>query len=119
MNKNTFFTAMLVIPPLLTVALWLIYGFPTNEPPTPPVFYVQLCMTALTIATIPLLLKFITPERCKERYPILSSARIGVFSILSSVNVLLYYLFSHSPAFFYLGVIMWLALFFAKPQTIK
>lgn len=117
MNKKTFFTAMLVIPPLLAAVLWLIYGFPTNEPPTLPVYYAQLFMTALSIATIPLLLKFITPERCKERYPIQSGMRIGFFSILSSANVLLYYLFSHSPAFFYLGIIMWLALFFAKPQT--
>lgn len=119
MDSNRFFAAMLCLPPLVALVLWLAIGFPAQEELTVAVYYVQLAMTAVTIVSIPLLLRLVTPGRCGARYPSLCLLRLCLFVALSLANLLLYYVYSPSPTFFYLGVIMWLAMFFAKRQTAK
>lgn len=118
-GNNIFFTVMLLSPPLLTLVLWLVMGFPEQEEITVSVYYMQLLMIALTLTSVPLLLRFVTSERCGARYLALCIARLSTFEALSWANILLYYFVCPSPTFFYLGVIMWLAMFFAKPKTVR
>lgn len=118
-KHNVSYHSMVAMPPIMTLVLWLLTGFPDTAEQTMGTYYVQLAMTVITLAAVPLLLKYVSRERCGAQYKTLCRVRMGVLEAISVANMVLYFLFCSTPAFFYLGVISWLAMFFAYPQNTK
>ncbi len=118
-NNNTHSSGplwlLISLPPLLAVALWAWGGFPEHSEPTVVTYYTQLVVTAITLAAIPLLLKRVTRQRIGRHYETACLARMLVFCILAVLNIALYFHANGQTAFFYLAIIVWLAMFFAFP----
>lgn len=110
------YTVMALLPPVLALILWMLYGFPESVTLTSRVYPAQMAMTAVTIVSIPLLLKYVTKNRCGARYGVVCLFRMMLLCVIAMANVALYYLFCPTPTFFYLGVMAWLAMFFAFPK---
>ncbi len=101
---------------LLALVMWLFAGFPSATPPTTSDYYVEMTMVLLTIITIPPLLKYITHERVPERYTTYCALRMAFLLLLTTVDILLYYLFSPQTAYFYLALMTWVAMLFCFPK---
>lgn len=113
MNK-TLINAALCIPVLLFCAMWAFIGLPETTIVSKPIFYYQYAMTFLTILLIPGLLWFVRRERFSsdKGYKRASILRLLLLVIMACVNIVSYFLIPN-VAFFYLGVIIFLSLFFA------
>jgi hypothetical protein len=105
--------------PVIAFILWLALGFPAPEEMTVTAYYIQMGMTVLTIAGIPLSLKYISRERFGVKYNCLCFVRMALLCSIATANLVLYYFLCSITAFFYLGVIAWLAMFFAFPAKAK
>ena len=110
------YVGLLLLPLICAVSLWLSCGFPNATELTVEAYYVQMLTTVLTIAGVPLLLKYVTPVRQKERYGLLCMVRMTLLCALAVAEVLLYYFYCTATTFYYLGIITWLAMFFALPS---
>ena len=118
-TQTFYYTAAALLPPALTLILWLSYGLPEPATLTVTVYHTQLLMTAVTIVSIPLLLKYVTTSRCGARYSVLCLVRMLLLCVIAGANVALYFFYCSSTTFFYLGVMAWLAMFFAFPKNLK
>lgn len=106
---------MLALVPVFVLVMWLLYGFADEAVITSQAYYVQMVMTMLTIIVIPLLLKYVSHQRCGAAYGALCLVRMALLMAVAVANVALYYVLCPTPSFYYLGVIAWIAMFFAFP----
>ena len=115
MNNKLYYVA-LAAPVVLFVMLYLMTGMPEQSVFTRTVFYVQTAVSVLVIVSIPALLWFVRRERYAENeklYRKMTVCRIVWFTLLSMACVLLYYIVPN-VTFFYLAVMVYLSMFFAR-----
>ena len=53
-KHNVSYHSMVAMPPIMTLALWLLTGFPDTAEQTMGTYYVQLVMTVITLAAVPI-----------------------------------------------------------------
>lgn len=105
---------MLTTPLFFFLIFWFIYGLPTDIMISVDYFWLQFCMTLITILMVPAGLKYITRERTKKLYFSLCVTRMSVFQLLVIVNEVFYFVYTNT-AFFYLALITWVAMLFCFP----
>lgn len=108
------FVPMLTTPLWLFLIFWFIYGLPTEMTVSMDYFWLQTCMTLLTIFLVPAGLKFITREKTKKLYFSLCVMRMSIFQLLVIVNEVFYFTYTNT-AFLYLGLIVWASMLFCFP----
>lgn len=108
------FVPMLTTPLWLFLIFWFIYGLPTEMVISMDYFWLQTCMTLLTIFLVPSGLKFITREKTKKLYFSLCVMRMSIFQLLVIVNEVFYFTYTNT-AFLYLGLIVWASMLFCFP----
>lgn len=108
------FVPMLTTPLWLFLIFWFIYGLPTEMTVSMDYFWLQTCMTLLTIFFVPAGLKFITREKTKKLYFSLCVMRMSIFQLLVIVNEVFYFTYTNT-AFLYLGLIVWASMLFCFP----
>lgn len=107
---------MALLPLACGMILGCCYGFPKSGELTSTIYYVQILMVILTIGGGPVLLKYVTRERCGSRYMTFCLARMLYLCVVAVVELCLYYFLCAVPMFYYLAIMTWLAMFFALPQ---
>ncbi len=127
--KNKFFNttmmACLAAPVIYFIIMWLIFGIPEVSIFSKGIFYVQTAITMLIIITVPLLLWYVRPERFSNydeieeqtdtisKYQKAVFLRFAFFLGLVLACITLYFLLPNI-SFFYLAVITYLSMFFAR-----
>lgn len=115
-KKRLYYVTWLLLPLLFAALLFICYGLPASERLTVTTYYAQILSVALTIAGVPLSLKYVTKERCGARYEVLCALRMVCLSVTAVLELLLYYFLCVTPMFYYLAIMTWLAMFFALPK---
>ena len=110
---NAFVTTMLTLPIIVFIICWIVMGLPTTTVVSAGTFKFQYIVTILTIVLIPLLLWYIRPDRIGEQYPKYCIARMIVLEMLTLLDILAYFAVPN-VAFFYLAVITYLSMYFAR-----
>lgn len=129
MKKNTYnitINALLLVPVILFILLYALVGLPEESIFTKNIFYLQTAVTMVIIITIPLLLWLIRRDKFKattdltdnnenkwNRYQLACSLRLTYFMALAILCICLY-IFLPNVSFFYLAVITYLSMFFAR-----
>lgn len=116
-KKRFFYVIWLLLPLLFALLLFICYGFPQSGTLGVTIYYAQILSVVLTIAGVPLSLKYVTKERCGAHYSVLCALRMVYLSATAILELLLYYFLCATPMFFYLAVMTWLAMFFALPKA--
>lgn len=115
-NSLTYvFYAIMALPVMLFVLLTVTFGLPDQTIITSESFMLQFIMTLLTIIGIPVLLWYVRRERFKkeETYRSFLITRMCVFASLTMLNTAAYF-FLPNASFFYLAVMTYLSMFFAR-----
>lgn len=113
---NKFYYVALTVPVALFIILYIMMGLPELSVFTRSIFYVQTVVSILVIVSIPTLLWFVRRDRYAENeklYKKMAVCRIIWFALLSMACVLLYYMVPN-VTFFYLAVMAYLSMFFAR-----
>lgn len=129
MKKNTYnitINALLLVPVILFILLYALVGLPEESIFTKNIFYLQTAVTMVIIITIPLLLWLIRRDKFKattdltdnnenkwNRYQLACYLRLTYFMALAILCICLY-IFLPNVSFFYLAVITYLSMFFAR-----
>lgn len=131
-RTNKILSAEFLVP--IAISLLVVILFETNllesggwEGYKPQEFVVQTVMELLTICCIPLALRLFKFRKISSqllsgqpdvpsKLLIWGSVRIWMLCLPMTVNVLLYYLFGLNVTFGYMGIILFLSLFFINPS---
>ena len=110
--------AMICVLSYLVIAYIVVSSFDANIHMTDrTLFYTQTGVTLLTVMLIPAALWYVRRERFDDvaKYAKASVVRIAVFGMLAFICCVLYVLTS-GVSFFYLGVITFIAMVFARGE---
>ncbi len=106
----------IAIPPIVALVLVLINGglqVDASVTYDRSSYYLQLAVTLLVLAYVPLSLRVIHPSRLSARqYKKLSRARLVANTVFTCALVMAYFYWMPLAAFVYLALILWLATFF-------
>lgn len=116
-NKKNVYYILLLLPVVCALSLWGIYAFPESEEISKMAYYAQMLAIVLTIVGVPLLLKYVTPQRCGDNYSKICVLRMAYQCVVTMLELLFYYCLCVTPTFFYLAIITWLSMFFAFPKA--
>ncbi|MBQ0075069.1 MAG: hypothetical protein KBT34_12880 [Prevotella sp.] len=105
----------MAFPLMLFVLLSVTFGLPDTTVITSESFILQFIMTLLTIIAIPVLLWFVRRERFKkeETYKSFLITRMCILASLTMLNTAAYF-FLPNASFYYLAVMTYLSMFFAR-----
>ena len=127
-NKfNNMLLAIMAAPIIVFLLFAIVMGLPEQSLFSKPEFYLQTADTMLTIVAIPAYLWFVRRDRIAKpdsitfikgkikvtRYQKRLFYRMCFFALLATGNVVLYFLVPNI-SFFYLAVIIYLSMFFAR-----
>lgn len=109
------FYGIMAFPLMLFVLLSVTFGLPDTTVITSESFILQFIMTLLTIIAIPVLLWFVRRERFKkeETYKSFLITRMCILASLTMLNTAAYF-FLPNASFYYLAVMTYLSMFFAR-----
>jgi hypothetical protein len=79
-------------------------------------YTIQLTLTALTIVSIPVLLRYIRPDNAGQHYRRYAWCRVAFFIILAIINMVCYFIYDMA-SFAYLAAICALTIPFGWPKT--
>lgn len=126
MDKKTvdkLLLGMMALPVVVFVVMALVMGLPEKSLFSVKEFYLQTGVTLVTILSVPTLLWFVRKDRMKDpdfmlpngltRYQGILLIRMFLLLFLCLLHVILYFGVPN-VSFFYLAVIVYLSMFFAR-----